>query len=580
MPVEFEHIDQFLKDKGLQNPNLKVLVDDTGLYKTIAYQHKGNVDASVNGEMFIRNKERALAISKFDAFFDKALEERVELAITPEYSCPWESISKLLENNKLPEDGNIWVIGCESITPEEFRQFVQKYNTESISMIYEDEAFRSDENKFLDPIIYFFKTKVTNGEAHRDVLVFQFKTVPMGADFKYEMDNMLRGSKRFIIRNKISSIWLITIICSDSLDFDPKQDDLDFIYHPYLILHPQLNLSPRKANFIRYRTTLYNEKNDPFKDLICLNWAKGSDLAGELISSSNSSIYIKSKEVTNKIEESKICSNDNLGLHYHFWEEGRTGLFIFNYNEAIFLFENFKAAQGSQVAQLNRARRGPKMQKILKWDENNWIECERIHNSELKASCKKMGGEFDFLLDDGLSSINRERLLSLSTGKIYSPDWTDPTKNSLFAISNEEKSNRITLFQDPETKEYKEMLLSQFISLRTHFKNPINIPDNSQLNDLQDGCQFRYQEGNLSYNVVGNKNIPACLVWAGNIAPCRARELKNEIVKSIKDEDSKKLKRILIWYHHGSLRTEFDPTAPKPNAKPNQSPISFKKTNE
>ena len=580
MAVKFEHIDNFLRDKGLQNPNLKALVADAGLYKTIAYQHKGEVEASIDVEMFIRNRERELAISKFYSFFDNALQEKVELAITPEYSCPWESIGKLLENNKLPDVGNIWVIGCESATPEEFRQFVHKYENDSIAMIYEDEASGSEEKKFLDPIIYFFKTKVIGSDTYRNVLVFQFKTHPMGAAFKYEADNMLRGSKRYIIRNGVSSIWLITIICSESLAFNARQDELDFDNHPYLILHLQLNLSPRTTNFIEYRTTLYNRSKDPVKDLICLNWAKGSDLLGAVINSSNSSIYIKSDAVTKEIEEAKICLNDNLGLYYHFWKDGKTGIFIFNYNESIFLFENFKASQRSEAAQLDRARRGPKMLKTFRWSNNNWSSTERVQNSELIHSCKEMGGEFDFLLDNDLTSINRERLLSLSTGKINSSHWTHPTENSLFKISNDERSNRITLFQDPETKKKKEALLSQFNSLAHQFQNPDNIPDDSQMTDLKDGCQFRYQEGKLSYNVVGNKDIPACLVWAGDMPLRRARQLKDDIINSIKDENTNKTKRILIWYNHGGLKAIFDFTAPKNNDNPNQSPTSYKKTFE
>jgi hypothetical protein len=580
MSVKFEYIDDFLRNVGLQNPNLKVLVDDAGLYKTVAYQHLGEVDASVDGEMYIRNKNRDLAISKFDSFFNIALENKVELAITPEYSCPWENINTLLETKKLPEPGNVWVIGCESIMPREFKQFVQKYDNDSVTMIYEVEAHESEEKKFLDPIIYIFKTKVMGGDTYRDVLVFQFKSHPMGAAFKYEADNMLRGSKRYIIRNGISSIWLITIICSESLAFDEKQDELNFSNQPYLILHLQLNTNPRTTNFIKYRTTLYNEKKDPVKDLICLNWAKGSDLSGNVITSSNSSIFIKSNAVTDKIEETKICSNDKLGLYYHYWKDARTGLFLFNYSESIFLFENFKASQRSEVAQLDRARRGPKMLKKWVWNEINWCEHERVTNSEFEDSCEEMGGNFDFLLDGKLSSINLERLLSLSTGGIDSSAWTHPTENSLFKTSNDEKSNRIALFQDPETKNNKERLLSQFSSLVHQFQDPNNIPNESQMTDLKDGCKFRYQESKLSYNVVGDKNIPACLVWAGDMPPRRARQLKDDIIKSIKDEDTNKTKRILIWYNHQGLKEEFDPSAPKNNENPNQSPTSFKKTVE
>ena len=93
MPIDFEHIDRFLREKDLQNPTLKVLIPDMNQYKTLAYQHKGEVEASRSDDLFIRNQNRTLIVSQFDAFFEKALAEEVDLAITPEYSCPWESRS-------------------------------------------------------------------------------------------------------------------------------------------------------------------------------------------------------------------------------------------------------------------------------------------------------------------------------------------------------------------------------------------------------------------------------------------------------------------------------------------------------
>jgi hypothetical protein len=46
MPVDFEHIDDYLRSKNLLNPELKVLIPGPDQYKTLAYQHKGDVEAS------------------------------------------------------------------------------------------------------------------------------------------------------------------------------------------------------------------------------------------------------------------------------------------------------------------------------------------------------------------------------------------------------------------------------------------------------------------------------------------------------------------------------------------------------
>lgn len=582
MSVDYIFIDAFLEKKELQNPCLKVLIPDLDFYKTLAYQRKGDVETSSNGEFYIRNSNSDIAIDQFEAFFNMALTGNYELAITPEYSCPWENISKLLEDNILPNYGNIWMIGCESITLNEFRQFVTSHNDDSIAMIFESEALTSDDDKFLNPIIYFFKTKTTNGNDTKDVLVFQFKTDPMGSEFAFEMDNMYRGTKRYIIRNNEDSINLITIICSDSFSINFEQNTTNIWHLPYLILHPQLNTDPRTTNFSQYRTSLYNRlPSETLIDLICLNWATGSTINGHPINNSCSSIYIKSKAVTDDIDETRICTNDNLGLNYHYWDDARAGIFILNYKIELILFENFKASQNIAVAQQNRAKRGPKMLTLWGWEDSSWIESQSIDNSELIASCESIGSEFDYFLDNNLSSINRERLLCLSTGQINSSKWAHPTNNYLFKISNDEKSLRIALYQDPKTRDEKDELLSQFDSLITRFQDPDNIPQNSEMIDLKDDCQLKYNGDRLSYNVVGSRDIPACLVWAGDMSPERAKRLKNDITMSIDEEDTNKAKRILIWYtHRGNIREEYDSSAPKTNDNPNESPISFKKTVE
>ncbi|NQV48964.1 MAG: hypothetical protein HQ507_00595 [Candidatus Marinimicrobia bacterium] len=580
MPVDFEHIDRFLREKDLHNPTLKVLIPDMNQYRTLAYQHKGEVEASRADDLFIRNRNRTLIVSQFDAFFEKALAEEVDLVITPEYSCPWDSVSKILRNNSLPENGSIWMIACESIKPKEFKEFIGNHN-DYATMIFENEAYTDSENKFLDPIIYFFKSKSTVSDEYKDVLTFQFKTEPMGAEFEYEADNMQPGSTRYIIRNDVASISLITLICSESLSFNSRQRAqraLNFENMPYLILHAQLNFNPRSANFINYRTSMYNNMAESVIDLICLNWAIGSSINGNEIATSNSALYMKSSAVTENIDETRIQDNDKLGLHYHYWKDARAGIFVLNYSLELTLYENFKASQRSMSAQQNRARRGPKMLKIWKWNNDEFVDVNEIDNSELRDSCELIGDEFEYFLNDTIPAINRERLLSLSTGKIGSPKWTKPTENALFEMLNDEKSHRITLIQDPETRAYKDVLLSKYKSLVNRFEDPDNIPSDSNVTDLKNNCQVRYHSDELSYNVVGSSNIPACLVWAGDMPLSRVKQIKNDISKSINCENANKSKRILIWYIDGAMiKPEYDRSAPKIRDNSSKNPTSFKK---
>lgn len=581
MPVDFEHIDDFLRSKNLLNPELKVLIPGPDQYKTLAYQHKGDIEASSTGGMYVRNKSTEVAVLQFNEFFKKAVETDANLAITPEYSCPWASIDTILQEFVLPAEGNIWMIGCESITPEEFRQFADSHRNNNIEMIYEENAYNNTENKFLDPIVYILKTKEIGGDTLKTVLIIQFKTIPMGAAFQYEADNMLPGTKRFIIRNNVSSIYLITIICSESLAFNHGQDELNFNNQPYIILHPQLNLNSRAANFIKYRTNLYNGMRDPVKEIVCLNWGIGSTIIGEEITSSRSSIYIKSKAVTDNIDEQKIQINDALGLHYHYWNGAKTGIFIFNYGISLMLYENYKVSQRSEAPQVDRSRRGPQMIEVWSWNDEEWNDEAKVVNLALKETCSPYGNTLDAFLDDDLSAINKERLLCVSTGEIESGDWSQPTKNKLFSISNDEISHRITMLQDPESKLYKERLLARLNSLVSYFRDPNNIPDDSELRDLKQNCHIDYQNDNYSYNVIGDDNVPACLVWAGDIPHERVVALKNDIIESIDIENANKSKRLLIWYTEGAqIKSEYDRSPPKIRDNSSKNRTSYKKIGE
>jgi len=135
MASTFEYLDNHLEKLGLERPNLEVLKSDVNEYNTLAYQHQGNVVASREKGLYVRNEDRQIAKKKFKDFFRLAIEESVQLALTPEYSCPWDNIENQLENNSLPEYGDLWIIGCESILPSELKELIDNYETDTIKFV-------------------------------------------------------------------------------------------------------------------------------------------------------------------------------------------------------------------------------------------------------------------------------------------------------------------------------------------------------------------------------------------------------------------------------------------------------------
>jgi hypothetical protein len=426
-----------------------------------------------------------------------------------------------------------------------------------------------------------FKSQ-TDSNIEKLVIVIQFKTHPMGNLFEFDLDNLIRGQRRYIIRNNMRSIFLITLICSGCFDFQKDCDELIFNNKPYIIFHPQLNLAPRNTQFKNYRSDIYYDQKMSEKDTICLNWAKGTNILGEEISLSCSSIYIKSESTTSKIDLKRIQNNDKLGLYYQYWES-RTGLFIFDSYEGAYLFENFKASQNEAPPQIEGARRGPKMLGTYKWKKNKWEPTDEIRNEDLEGYIREEFGKstLDYFPAD-ISIINRERLLALSTGEIADKNWIHPTKNELFKVKEDEFYPRIALFQDPETEQRKKNLVIKYDALINSYLNDLNvIPDDSQLLDLKKGCEIKYGDENLNTNVISKDGIPACIVYAGEIDSGRANDIKDIIVGNLKSNKDKTYKRVLILRRNrDKIEAVYDVNAPTISESTDKSETSFRKTHD
>ena len=260
--------------RTLCKPDLACLRQDHKLYKTLLMQLVGEIECDENG---IQLSDKKLATAKFNLFIDKVIEENVDLVITPEYSCPWPSIESLISERKLPADNKFWILGCQSIKPNEIKALTERHP--DIVWVYDEELVNQsiNENKFFDPVCLFFKTISTNDET-KDVVIVQFKTHGFGGkEFEWERDNSIPGKTFYVIENKKPSTRLVTLICSDTLqDLNFNTIDNEYFKNsPLLLIHIQLNQEPFKPNYKLYRTLIFSKgKDDWNKEIICLNWAR------------------------------------------------------------------------------------------------------------------------------------------------------------------------------------------------------------------------------------------------------------------------------------------------------------------
>lgn len=541
-------IEVALAEKGLPNVQLELLRPDEKLYSVLMLQPGEDVDASEN---WVRIRDRNSANLKFSSFIDLACSQDPDLVLTPEYSCPWAVLEELITNDQLPGDGKLWALGCESITPTDLADFAARLG--EVTWVYED-GFQGSTGRFLDPICYVFRVSVAD-DLRRPVIVVQFKGQPMSEHSCYlERDNLITGRRRYIFRNDDNSVYLTSLICSDSLDFTMSSLE-QHLHIPYIVLHPQLNMDPRHPVFKHYREEAF-QKNWEKQEFICANWARGFQVLDYPESSfGGSALYTKSENLL--LSDERVNQNHIKGLYYLRYPSCYTNVYLFNYCEHAFLLRTTKPSQAGAVAPLE-GRTGPEMLRVFCWNraESRWDEHE-VCDDGFGGLCAEAGADVSPLSSNNLNPVDKERLLALSTGVLRKPRkqgaWYDVRFLPTFSLTDGEVVRRVTFTHDPshEARTKRSEILGRFCNLRNHIlTDPGNYPVN--IRDLAHNYVMEYPHPVSGYNCnLANDTgeLTATVAYAGECFSNRVNEVYDEI-DSILEEDQRR--RLVVWYRDGN----------------------------
>jgi hypothetical protein len=551
----FRYIECELSEKGLTNPYLEILQPNSKRYSALLFQPCGYLKT---GNSFIRSKNSLN--DKFKTFFELAIDNKVNLAVTPEYSCPWEVVEALIKENKFPQKNNIWAIGCESITPKELKEKIKKYR--KIVWIYEEDVLSEKQDGILDPLCYFFETYDSITKKCRKIIVIQFKTHHMGGP-PFEPERLISGKKMYVFRNNKDSIYLITLICSDSLIFNIKKLP-HYLNIKYLILHIQMNQKPFHKKFSNYRLDCYEDQEIDKREIICLNWARKSLMDDKPFNYGGSAIYTLTEKLN--MEENRICENHNLGLYYAHWPVFNADIFYFNYDEYVFEFQNTKVFQTKDPAP-NTKFKGPRMLNTYKFDvTNKWLPINALNEKcDLCNPCFTLGGKRYCPLDSHLTPIEKEKLIALSVGKATFQEWESPRNNEFFQVLSDdtrvvnESNNRLTFLHDPIKKSEKLKIMGNFFK----FNNIIKLKDNFPpiFDDLALDCTIKYEpksnyESHMFNLYSEAKGISACGSYIGFETEANAKKIFENISrllwKNVDNPFGKNFfhRRVLIWFEN------------------------------
>lgn len=265
--MEIKPVHEFLGE--LKITQLALLHPSRKSYRAALFQPSGPVEASSTR---IGHENSSNFIYQCRAFLEKSVDSYADLVVTPEYSLPWKLFDEIAGKNSSlqPTVGAIWVLGFESIKPAEFEQFVNRARGNNNFVHHEPFDPAELINKtYVDPLVYVFWSDLKT-DAKQLCFVIQFKTAPCREALDTEYTNLYTGNVVYKISNcSQPSISLLTILCSDSFDFDTVNQHTD----KCLLIHIQLNPKPAHRPYATYRDTLYAVGGAHNVELLCLNWA-------------------------------------------------------------------------------------------------------------------------------------------------------------------------------------------------------------------------------------------------------------------------------------------------------------------
>lgn len=526
--MEIESVERRLAREGLDHPRLNALQADDTQYTVLAHQPPGRIRIAPGS---IGHADGEEAKRRTSALFQLAAESQPDLLVSPEYSVPWDVLLEAIEQGVVPEVGKLWVLGCESLPLNGLDAVRQRLEDRAIVLDDTKSPVPRTTQQYRNPLVYAFQTKASGDQTVRLVLLVQYKTTPSGDPGNTEATGMLPGTYVYAFGKSPGEVRLITLICSDVFRF--SQDLIDQYYEGLLLLHIQLNNSPRHLLYKKYRQELFAAAGRT--ELLCLNWADNIISVDEEGNNEHrwkniagSAWYLLSPEID--LSDEAILRNHGHGIYYTRHEPIRAHGLQFHYRPRVFLIQSTKVFHHA-IAKPRSTRTGPQALKTFIWaeDQNSWVEprtpgelAEDGFSEQLDRVCSD-GIEIDDIRElYHTGPVAVERTMAISAGQFgVRTDWHTPPRIDSMRLCEEEIVRRVTVTQDPNPA------AAQFRDTRFSLTRAIaelrmaNYAWPSPVEVLRNGFKFVWTQKYPNRNVVANDGTLATVVHAGLIVDTR-----------------------------------------------------------
>lgn len=521
--MEVRDVCEVLAPLALKPPDLEMLRPTEASYTCLLLQPSGPIYADrarIGGLDQELNGRKALAFARL------ANGRGAHLAVAPEYFTPWSAVRSLIEEGVVPPAGALWVLGCESIRPEELAQFKGDVS-DSCEVVHEPCDALAADRSLLDPAVLLFQTQRTNGNS-RLVALVQFKTHPSRDRLFFEEGLLKRGTTAYRFRGSCGTLSTVTLICSDAFAMDDARVR-DLVDRSTLV-HIQLNPDPRNSVYRQYRKTTFDlDSRVSDCHILCLNWARtiiqhDDDGKTEVWPAVGCSTWYCPEDACTQADDI-VLPNHKLGLYYTHMKERRNAL-LFDYDEAVFECRIPKVVTKGHAVLANK--NGPNSLARYEWNSNGsaWV----VQSEARKAGFDQLLGAYEEASTaiaqlDLANVLHVERLLALSAGAIDGTDnWQNLKNIDSFNIAQDEIVRRITVAQDANesAEEFRHARLNVVATIRHELDIRPTWPP--QIAGTDKTAQIKWNAATGPYNICCADGRPGLICYLGESPTPRALE--------------------------------------------------------
>jgi hypothetical protein len=430
--------------------------------------------------------------------------EHVDVLLTPEYSVPLDLIDEIVRNPHLqPLQGTLWCLCCEGVEWEAFLNHI---------IIWEENAFVSrktmDElqrSSFIGCLLYIFLSH--SGE--KLCIVPQFKCQHMREALDVcERAGLSIGNKIVLFGEK-SPNRLATIICADAYHEEIRTSRIFFqegVERKYIILHPQLNNSPRHSEMSELRTNMFNWECGYHTLYITANWATGTTIELEGLQQHRTEIkgpwssvyrrYISSGQSWYERLQHARESNFQRGLGFAFREKINYKIWYAHKAEHIHISLLRKPFGGGQQISVAHGSVTLLNSYIINDSQDGWRESELFFDNSLPVILlQEATGDYEFPIHASVEE--RDRFFGLCLGS---------DKQSVYVMDDTELSGRISYHIDDDSEYDRELKAEKVVKLFHNLKGLSLQKYPSQLKRLKGGYKLGLLDEQTPYNVIAKDN--------------------------------------------------------------------------